>query len=233
MGDFFVRHMDGKITTNREYEFTEQKMLGHVLRSGDRLLEIGANIGTSSIYAAKLVPDLEYHISVEPSTKVLPYLRRNLRENNVEDRIEVIDGAIFGTCSTSDLFLSKPQDPEHNDWSAHLVAAEKASEGSGSTHGFRPVKCVTLHEALKGRELPNVMFMDCEGCFPDLVASYPNLLRDARDIVMEVDGGGMDVGETVEMLGENGFSCSRVLSETHPEIPYLICSKAPDGFTNR
>jgi FkbM family methyltransferase len=226
MADFYIRHLNGERTSNRDYEYDEQKMLGAVLRPGDRTLQLGGNVGTSCIYASALHPDLGYNICVEPSDEVLPLLRRNIEENGMSGKVEVIHGAVLPECREGQrLYLStEADDVSNNNWSAFLVHGGYAEERRG-----RPVRCVTVEEALRGRPPPDVIFADCEGCFPAIMDGSPELLEAARAVILEVDGGDLGDRETVDALEAYGFACSRVLSDLHPTIPYLLCAKTVEA----
>jgi hypothetical protein len=49
MPEFELQDMTGNIISSKSYEYDEQKLLCNYVHSGDHVLQLGANIGTSCI----------------------------------------------------------------------------------------------------------------------------------------------------------------------------------------
>ena len=72
-----------------------------VLMTGARkVLEIGAFIGVSATYLAKMIPDGGQIISIEKFDHFAEICRRNFRANGIEDRVRLIEGDAFEVLSS-------------------------------------------------------------------------------------------------------------------------------------
>lgn len=74
------------------HEFSDMGMLLHLLRSGDLFLDIGANVGTYSILAAKVCGADVW--AFEPSTDTRALLLANVQLNQIGDRVRVLSEAL-------------------------------------------------------------------------------------------------------------------------------------------
>ena len=212
---FQLENLKQEIIPNTSFEYTEQKMLTELLRDGDRVLQLGANIGTSCI-AAEKSNELSYNICVEPSDNLQEVLHANLERNRVKNT-EVVHGVLGRECAKQGRrYLDASFDTGNNDWARSVSQIQ--------TPGGQEVKCFELEDIAKGRGLPDVIAADCEGCLPELVASYPELIRHARVLVFERDGAA-DYQNTFRQLNDEAFTCTRVFSEEFPMLDYYSCVK--------
>jgi FkbM family methyltransferase len=69
---------------------------------GGVMIEIGANIGTQTVYAA-LAHDFERVIAVEPDSRNLKLLQANVRLNGLTHRVEVVRCAVSSASGTLEL----------------------------------------------------------------------------------------------------------------------------------
>src|SRR5579872_3312796 len=67
----------------RAWEESERDLLGRLLHPGSRFLDVGANVGYFSVFAAKAAPGVQVD-SVEPHPEIVPMLRMNLWANQVQ-----------------------------------------------------------------------------------------------------------------------------------------------------
>jgi FkbM family methyltransferase len=65
------------------------RVLNGLLREGDTVLDIGANLGLMTLPAARKVGELGRVIAVEPTPRLVGLLRRTLALNDVDDRVVV------------------------------------------------------------------------------------------------------------------------------------------------
>lgn len=89
------------ILATGSYQLNEFKLVLHYLReqnylTGNTFLDIGANVGTHTIYALK-EPEFKQVIAVEPSEANLSFLNFNLLLNQVKERVNVIPAALGET----------------------------------------------------------------------------------------------------------------------------------------
>ena len=74
------------------HEFADMAFVLHYLRRGDLFADIGANIGSYSVLAAKVAG--ANVIAVEPVLETFVRLQRNLRMNFLEEKVEVYQCAV-------------------------------------------------------------------------------------------------------------------------------------------
>ena len=74
------------------HEFADMAVVLHLLRPGDLMLDIGANVGSYTILAAKVVGARV--VAFEPARETLPKLRANIAANGVETMVTVEDCAL-------------------------------------------------------------------------------------------------------------------------------------------
>jgi FkbM family methyltransferase len=74
---------------------------------GKLFIDVGANIGLSSIAVLREVADSRV-LSFEPSPNSLPYLQRTLRESRMEDRWELVPKAAGDCTSMAQFFMADP-----------------------------------------------------------------------------------------------------------------------------
>ena len=92
---YSIHNKDGDIILNTNHEVTEQNILRDTLKDKDRVLQLGANIGASCITANK-VAKLTDNYCVEPQSSLIPILKRNINNNNVNSTI--VEGIISENC---------------------------------------------------------------------------------------------------------------------------------------
>jgi FkbM family methyltransferase len=157
------------------------------------VLDIGANIGTFAVLAAK--HGCRRLVAVEPSLEAFQVLSRNLQENGLADRCTALHAAVCGEERGS-------------------VPFPVASSALNSLHLDRPtsdgpisaVATTTLGRLLEDHfpDGLDLLKMDCEGAEIEIVAqSRDEDLRRVRAIRMEFHG--PDPGPTRQRLESLGF----------------------------
>lgn len=148
---------NGTSISNRDWEVAEQITLGTYLKDGDRVLQLGGNIGGSCITASKMF-NLTRNTCVEPNPKIISTLRRNVSDTNAN--VEIVDAAV--TDSSKSLFLDEGTLNGPN--SSGGMVKESQSE--------IPVNKVPLRVLENKGKAYNVLFADCEGCLPSFLKEY-------------------------------------------------------------
>jgi hypothetical protein len=194
-------------TSNQDYEVGEQYELVKRVADGDRVLQLGGNIGTSCITAGK-VAQLDVNVCVEPSSAVIDVLRQNVADHG--SLAQVVEG-IVAECPTPVSLMGVGQDISNNDWGAHVV---DSSEG-------QPVTCYSLQSVSPPGGF-TVLFADCEGCFDKFVETYATELQThpLHTIIYEKDGQS-DYAHVQKFAEGNGMTCSGGF--------HTVCTK--DGST--
>jgi FkbM family methyltransferase len=202
----------GSIINNLNYEVAEQKILKDTLKNGDRVLQLGGNIGTSCITAGK-INNLKVNHCVEPQSFLTKILKNNIKKNY--SNAEIIHGIISEDCK--DMKISS------ND-------GDLAAFTEKSSHGEK-VFCHSLH-SIKPENGYTYLFMDCEGCAPGFIQEYGKELskHPIHTIVYEEDQGDrldpVDYTPVNNFMKQNNFKCEgnfhKVCKKQNSIIPKII-----------
>ena len=125
-------------------------------------VEVGANIGTTTLQAARIASRC---VVFEPEPRNLALLRANVAANELSDRVEVIAGAASATNGVKFLALSSVND------GGHRVASRGEIE----------IPTLRLDDALADRGVApsdiGLLWIDTEGHEAQVLAGAPVLLR--------------------------------------------------------
>lgn len=103
-----------------EYESPLPAMFTWLVRGAGTVLDVGANSGLYAILAATAERKCRV-FSFEPFPEALEWLKTNLRANQLEDRVVVVDAAVGDLSGTSKLFIPEKQSANALETSASLV----------------------------------------------------------------------------------------------------------------
>jgi FkbM family methyltransferase len=156
------------------------------------VLDIGANIGSFSLFAASL--GAKKVISVEPEPHNLELLRQNINDNqaNVPDCEFVIDDHAIGR-ERSRAFITD----EHGD--------SKVVKHKGMENGLSEVAVISLDQLFTNHNLEfiDVLKIDIEGLEGDVImGASQDTLNLCRYITLEYDRRANDLGAIVERLSK-------------------------------
>uniref|UniRef100_A0A6C0J5U8 Methyltransferase FkbM domain-containing protein n=1 Tax=viral metagenome TaxID=1070528 RepID=A0A6C0J5U8_9ZZZZ len=177
-------HYESKLINSTSYEVFEQKLLLYFLKDTDNVIELGANIGTSSILISKILKDSKnQHISVEPNKKILPILKENKILNKAT--FNIIPGIIS---PPGDFYL------DNDGWAGNIVKYKTKQK----------VKTFDFYE-LDSKYNFNVLFADCEGSLVQLINDYPEIHIKLRLVIYEKDGN-IDYSKVDNYFLKNNFN---------------------------
>jgi FkbM family methyltransferase len=190
--------------------------LGDLVDQPIHVLDIGAHVGT---FACRLT--LEHPAATvdcfEPSPDTVTYLRRNVADNDLEDRVTVHEAAVAGITGTLRFQL----------------------EGSGSGHNHRAfgdaedaieVAAISLDEAVARTGAVHFVKMDCEGGEYDLVYnSSPDVWATVQRLVLEFHPiAGESWEELRDWFGARGLHVVRQDASTNtPGLGVAWLSRTP------
>ena len=120
------------------------------------VLDIGAHIGTFSLYAAQKCKAKTVY-SFEPFPENFEMLKTNVKNNHLNATITPIGKAISAKCEKRDLFFT----PNRAGWNSFYREGDKDNPQRSSVQ----VDCITLKHALEenGIEYVDYLKVDCEG----------------------------------------------------------------------
>ncbi|MEZ5690538.1 MAG: FkbM family methyltransferase [Rickettsiales bacterium] len=103
------------------FEKTELTLVGDLIKPNMNIIDVGANIGLYSIYAAKLTNNQTNIWSFEPSRKTASLLTQNITLNECEDVINIYEVALSNKESSSLL----ASDSGYGDAYSYLLSSDK------------------------------------------------------------------------------------------------------------
>ncbi len=161
-----------------------------ILKRGDIVVDIGANIGYYALLEARLVGDNGLVYAIEPAPHNLSLLTQNCKINNYKN-ILVYECAIGNNDGETTLFISK----KHN-WNSMIVREELEIVDQIN------VKTYKLDTFLEDKKIPTYIRMDVEGFEYEIIKGMANLL--SRDIPLrlfiEVHPHIMNKSDLIELL---------------------------------
>lgn len=135
-------------------------------RRGDVFVDVGANIGTQTIYALKL-GHFQRAVCFEPDPWNIQLLRANILFNDLADRVTVIEAAAGAKRGTA--MLSK----DATNLGAHSLVYDRGSSAKVE------VPLVTIEEALNDLGIRpddlGLVWIDVEGFEGDVLEGWPSL----------------------------------------------------------
>lgn len=183
-----------------EDEWPEQCMVMRFLPADARVLELGANIGRSSLLIASLLEDDRRLVSLESNPASAQLLRNNRYANHFNFNIKA------AALSYRPLF--------QRDW--ETISADSAPPG------YRPVATVTLEQLQQEYSLKfDTLVADCEGGLYPILKDNGSLLANIGLIILEADFRTADEKAAVtRIIRAQGFeriySKPLVVSWNHP-----------------
>jgi FkbM family methyltransferase len=199
------------VTTRREvrrareldHETELLERLREIIRPGDTLYDVGANIGLISLLTALHPSGASVRIhSFEPEPRNFAHLQRNLELNGLGDRVRAHAVALGAEKGEAVLHVRGAEGEGR-----HSIATDKGSSGS-----IR-VPLTTADEFARSvGEPPDIVKIDVEGAEGQVLRGMGNLLESGRprELLLEIHakGGGdrMPDGEAIHhWLGSRGY----------------------------
>jgi FkbM family methyltransferase len=177
------------------------------------VVDIGANVGDSSIYFA--IKGARKVVGVEPLPNVYARAIENVKLNHLEGKIFLINAALGSKsgkikvpCNTST-------------YQSYYFSTLR-------TNGECEVPIVTLSEVMKQINEPYLLKMDCEGCEFDVILNDYEHVRMFEKLIMEYHAKSAGIGYTklVDKLSSD-FHCELTSAPLVPkeELGLLRCDK--------
>jgi FkbM family methyltransferase len=143
---------------------------------GLTVVEVGANIGTQSVYFG-LSPRVGKVLAIEPDPRNLRFLRRNVADNALSEKVSMIACAVGDFSGEADLYFVPG-----NQGQSSLLAPERGS--ASARIEVKPLQAI-LDEAGVGAAQIDFVWMDIEGAEPMALRSMTALLERRVPINLE------------------------------------------------
>ena len=173
------------------------RLAKEVIRPGNVVWDIGANLGLFSFAAATLAGSGGYVLAVEPDVLLVRLLRRSAAANQAYAPVNVLPAAVSDIVGVANFHIAR-----RNRATNHLDGF-----GTGQTGGIRSTELVptVTMDWLAGRfPIPDVVKIDVETAELKVLASAGSVLQTSPTVICEVAGGNAEaVGN---LLGGCGYT---------------------------
>ena len=206
--DSFEAYQRGRLFLDKEPQTIA--WLRDALRPSDVFLDIGANIGIFSIFAARHIGPDGHVYACEPHLPNAAQLLQNISANDIGDRVSVLSIAASG----ADGFVPF----KYKRWRSGASGSQLAVEGGPAmerTVGAELKAAMTINSMVEKGVIrsPDLIKIDTDGIEIPITRGMEKLLRSARrprGLLIEIQQG--EYQEQTEFLA----SCGYRLTETHP-----------------
>ncbi len=197
------------------FEPNEFAFVDRMLKPGMVFIDVGANDGYYTLFAARRVGPAGRVIAVEPSSRERAHLQRNLGRNGLEN-VQVVAAALGAQAGFVDLHLAHGVHAGHNTLGdfAHDDVVRASSERV-------PLETLDAVVAKHGLSRVDMVKIDVEGGEAGVVAGARHVLTAARPVLL------MELNERA--LHAQGQSADSLLGLLRNELDYQILSFCPDG----
>jgi len=190
-------HRDLFLYKKREVVCTDFLIGGGVIKEGDVVLDIGANIGYYVLIESQLVGSKGKVYAVEPVLENFELLKKNVRLNNLQN-VDAFQLS-FGECNEeSKIYVSN---------FSNLSSMDKNTVG-GKIIGIQSVSKKTVDTFLKNKPSPRLIRMDVEGYEYEILGGMPQTLKGDLRILVELHPNLLSdekMDEIFQILRQNGF----------------------------
>ena len=188
--------MDLFLHKKREFLVTDHLMCDGIIKKGDVVLDIGANIGYYALIESQLVGANGKVYAVEPVRDNFELLKKNIRLNNLNN-VKTFQLA-FGNCNEeSQIYISN---------SCNLCSMKKQSTG-GKIIGVQNVSEETVDAFFANKPSPSFIRMDVEGFEYEIICGMLQTLKGDIRILVELHPKYLSekMNELFQILMQNNF----------------------------
>ncbi len=166
--DRFIRT---HVRDHGHWERFESSVLRSIVHPGELALNVGANVGYTTLLLARSVGPAGRVVAIEPSVENFRLLTYNLDMNGVRNVLPIL-AAAGATTGVTRLSLSPDNSGDHR------IALNPFEVGS------RPVPIVTLDDLLPDHAVPRVLACDAQGADLEVLRGARRVIERARPTIL-------------------------------------------------
>lgn len=172
------------------YEYVKQRLIAHMLRVGDVVFDVGANVGFYTLLAAAKVGHAGRVIAFEPLPENVRRIHQHLRLNHIEN-VRVMEGAVGAGNGT-----------------ARFEPHASNAMGKVATHGSVEVALFSLDALADAKTIPDpaLMKIDVEGAELDVLRGASRMLERARPTILLATHGSVVHRQCCDFLRTAGYA---------------------------
>ena len=160
---------------NKEHELTEIKYIKQIIKNGDTVLDLGANIGVYTLIFAKLVGKSGHVFAFEPDPSNFEILSKNIKENKHEN-VTLVQKAVSEKNDKIKLYVSK------RNHASHRIFDSEEKRNSIE------IDVITLDTYFKNFKKPiNFIKIDVEGVEGATLLGASNIIKNSKDLVIMME----------------------------------------------
>jgi FkbM family methyltransferase len=197
------------------FEPNEFAFVDRMLKPGMVFIDVGANDGYYTLFAARRVGPAGRVIAVEPSSRERAHLQRNLGRNGL-DNVQVVAAALGAEAGFVDLHLAHGVHAGHN--TLGDFAHDDVVRASSERVALDTLDAVVARQGLTRVDIVKI---DVEGGEAGVVAGARQVLATARPVLL------MELNERA--LHAQGQSAETLLSVLRQELNYQILTFSQVG----
>jgi FkbM family methyltransferase len=174
-----------RITAFDEYEEDLAGLTRERLRNGGDAIDVGANIGFYTVLMAKSSRPKHQVLAIEPLPANIRYLKANLKENNITDKVIIFEG-VAGKTKRDSVVINSVKDIEEQSRIGTKLHPEITTK---SKKALLAVKQETLDNLIRKYRLrPSLIKIDTEGAeYFVLLGAKEAIKRFRPTIICEFD----------------------------------------------
>jgi FkbM family methyltransferase len=183
--DLSMRHTFRAYALRRVHEKSTTELFKKVVKEGDVVVDLGANLGYFTLLAARLAGKKGKVYAFEPEPRNYNYLLRNI-ELNGYDNVFAMQKAVSDKITTTKLFIC-PYDSGHHTIHQYDGIQAYRPDFVDNKKDYVEVETVTLDDFLRDVEQVDVVKMDVEGAEMLALSGMDEIIKRSKNLKMFVE----------------------------------------------